>query len=280
MNTAQRGLADPFFEEVPPFERDDRARTARTVVVLPTYNEIANLAGTVGRIRCAVPAADVLVVDDNSPDGTGAEADRLAAALPGVHVLHRPGKEGLGTAYRAAFAWTREHGYDVVAQMDADGSHDPAQLPRFLGALDYADVVLGSRYVAMGKLHNWPRHRELLSRAGNRYSRVMLGVDLSDITGGYRVFRSSALASVGFEDMTSQGYCFQIEMAWRAFRLGLRTTEVPITFTERADGESKMSRAIVVEAVGSVTRWATYRLPMARTSRRRPAGRVRVGVPR
>lgn len=245
-----------------------RSRTAGTVVVLPTYNEIANLTGTVERIRAAVPAAHVLVVDDHSPDGTGDEADRLAATLPGVHVLHRPGKDGLGTAYRAGFAWARGRGYDVIVQMDADGSHDPAQLPRFLGALEYADVVLGSRYVAMGELLNWPRHREMLSRAGNRYSRVMLGVALSDITGGYRVFRSSALDAVGVEDMTSQGYCFQIEMAWRACTIGLRTTEVPITFTERVGGESKMSRAIVAEAVGSVTRWSTHRLPLRRAPRR------------
>ena len=236
--------------------------TADAVVVLPTYDEIANLAGTVGRIRRAVPGLDVLVVDDNSPDGTGLEAERLAGDLPGVHVLHRPGKEGLGAAYRAGFGWALERGYDVVAQMDADGSHDPAQLPRLLAATEYADVVLGSRYVAMGELQNWPRHREWLSRAGNRYSRLMLGVLLSDVTGGYRVFRRSALDAVRFADMTSQGYCFQIEMAWSACRQGLRVTEVPITFTERTAGESKMSPSIVAEAIGQVAVWGSRRRPV------------------
>jgi dolichol-phosphate mannosyltransferase len=234
-------------------------RTASVVVVLPTYNEIDNLATTVARIRASVPRADILVVDDNSPDGTGAEADRLADAHEGCAVLHRSGKGGLGTAYRAGFALVLRQGYDVVVQMDADGSHDPAQLPRLLGALEYADVALGSRYVAMGQLLNWPKHREWLSRAGNKYSRVMLGVFLSDITGGFRVFRRSALDAVAFDDTTSQGYCFQIEMAWRACARGLRVTEVPITFTEREAGESKMSPSIVAEAVGQVGVWATRR---------------------
>lgn len=242
-----------------------RAGTTSTVVVLPTYNEMASLARTVGRIRAAVPGAHVLVVDDASPDGTGAEADRLAAALPGVAVLHRAGKEGLGSAYRAGFARARAEGFDVVAQMDADGSHDPAQLPRLLAALDYADVALGSRYVAMGELRNWDRRRELLSRAGNLYSQLMLGVGVRDITGGYRAFRAHALDTIDVGGLASQGYCFQIEVAWRACGVGLAVTEVPITFTERAEGESKMSRAIVAEAVGSVTRWGLRR---ARAGRR------------
>jgi dolichol-phosphate mannosyltransferase len=229
--------------------------TDRVAVIMPTYNEGANIEPTAGRVRRAVPDADLLVVDDNSPDGTGELADKLAAEDPHIHVLHRDRKAGLGAAYIAGFRWALEHGYDVVVEMDADGSHLPEELPRLLGALADADLVLGSRYVPGGTVVNWPKSRELLSRGGNTYARLMLGISLKDSTGGYRAYRASTLRKIALDEVESQGYCFQIDLAMRAIRAGLKVTEVPITFVERVHGTSKMSRAVVAEALWRVTVW-------------------------
>jgi dolichol-phosphate mannosyltransferase len=228
----------------------------RVLVVVPTYNEVENLPVIADRLRAAVPAAHLLVVDDGSPDGTGKVADELAAADERVHVLHRTQKAGLGAAYTAGFAWARERGYDVVVEMDADGSHAPEQLPRLLAALEHADLVLGSRWVPGGEVVNWPRSRELLSRGGNAYTRLVLRMPLRDATGGYRAYRRSVLDSLPLESVASQGYCFQVDLAWRTWNAGYEVVEVPITFVERVRGESKMSRAIVAEALWRVTTWA------------------------
>lgn len=225
------------------------------LVIVPTYNEIDNLALIARRLHAAVPEAHLLVVDDASPDGTGALADELAAAGDWTHVLHRTGKEGLGAAYLAGFAWARERGYDVVVEMDADGSHAPEQLPQMLRALENADLVLGSRWVEGGKVVNWPKSREILSRGGNAYTRMVLGLPLRDATGGYRAYRREKLDQVLAGSVASQGYCFQVDLAWQMWRAGHRIVEVPITFVERERGTSKMSRAIVVEALWRVTVW-------------------------
>jgi dolichol-phosphate mannosyltransferase len=227
----------------------------RTLVVIPTYNEAENLRIIVDRVRNAVPQVEILVADDNSPDGTGAIADELAAADPAVHVLHRPAKQGLGAAYVAGFGYAQEHDYDAVVEMDADGSHAPEQLPRLLDALGEADVVLGSRYVSGGRVVNWPRRRQALSRGGNTYARLALGMPIKDATGGYRAYRAPVLEKVDIESIASQGYCFQVDLAWRAYRAGFRLVEVPITFTERMRGSSKMSSSVVREALWRVTIW-------------------------
>ena len=227
----------------------------RVAVIMPTYNERENLEALAGRVRAAVPSADLLVVDDNSPDGTGELADKLAAADPQVQVMHRPGKGGLGAAYLAGFQWALDAGYGAVVEMDADGSHQPEQLPALLAALSHADLVLGSRYVPGGRVVNWPRSRELLSRGGNTYARLMLGIQLKDATGGYRAYRASALRAVPLDEIESQGYCFQVDLARRVLQAGLRVTEVPITFVERVNGTSKMSKTIVLEALLMITRW-------------------------
>ena len=228
----------------------------RVLVVVPTYDERENLPLTLGRVRAAVPSAHVLVVDDASPDGTGEVADEWAAGDDHVHVLHRPGKAGLGAAYIEGFRWGLAQGFDVLVEMDADGSHQPEQLPSLLERVAAgADLVLGSRWVPGGSVLNWPRHREVLSRGGNLYTRLALGVPLRDATGGYRAFRAEALEKIGLDDVESQGYCFQVDLAWRALRTGLRVEEVPITFVERELGASKMSRGIVAEALVRVTEW-------------------------
>jgi dolichol-phosphate mannosyltransferase len=229
--------------------------TDRVLVVVPTYNEVQNLAPILDRLRASVPAAHALVVDDASPDGTGALADTIAASDDRVHVLHRSVKAGLGTAYVAGFRWARRNGYDVVVEMDADGSHAPEQLPELLAALGDADLVLGSRYVPGGRVADWPAHRLLLSRAGNVYTRWALRMPLNDATGGYRVARGELIDRLPFDDVASQGYCFQVDWAWRAVRAGARVAEVPITFTEREFGRSKMSGSIVREALVRVTVW-------------------------
>ena len=235
------------------------------LVVVPTYNEAANIELLLDRVRASVPSADVLVVDDGSPDGTGDLADSAAASDPQIHVLHRAGKGGLGSAYRAGFAWALAREYDVVVEMDADGSHLPEQLPRLLGALSDADLVLGSRWVPGGRVVNWPRRREVLSRGGNAYVRLMLGLPLRDATGGYRAFRRQALEALSLDTVSSQGYCFQVELARRTVDAGLRVVEVPITFVERELGQSKMSRDIVREALVRVTTWGVqHRLAQAR----------------
>jgi dolichol-phosphate mannosyltransferase len=231
------------------------ADLGRIVVIIPTFNELSTLPVIVSRVLASVPEADVLVADDNSPDGTGRVADELAAADPRVHVMHRLGKEGLGAAYLAGFAWALQAGYDVVVEMDADGSHQPEQLPRLLDALRTADLVLGSRWVPGGRTENWPKSRQLISRGGTAYTRLMLGVPIQDATGGYRAFRADTLRKLDLHDVASQGYCFQIDLAWRAVQRGLTVREVPITFVERTSGTSKMSRKIVAEALWRVTLW-------------------------
>jgi dolichol-phosphate mannosyltransferase len=232
-----------------------RGPVGRVAVIIPTYNEADNLERIVARVRLAVPAADVLIADDNSPDGTGDIADKLALTDDHVHVMHRPGKQGLGAAYLAGFGWALDRGYGAMVEMDADGSHDPAELPRLLAALEDADAVVGSRWVKGGTVRNWPRSRELLSRGGNAYARVMLGLSVHDATGGYRAYRAATLQDIGLHSVTSQGYCFQIDLTLRAVRAGKKVVEVPITFTERTQGTSKMSRAIVAEALWKVTEW-------------------------
>ena len=231
------------------------ADLGRIVVIVPTYNERENLPLITARVRAAVPEADVLVADDNSPDGTGVLGDELAAADDHVHVMHRRGKEGLGAAYLAGFDWALDNGFDVVVEMDADGSHQPEQLPRLLAALRDADLVLGSRWVPGGSVVNWPKSREALSRGGSLYTRLMLGVPMKDATGGYRAFRADTLRKIDLTDVESAGYCFQVELGWRAVKAGMRVREVPIDFVERELGDSKMSQKIVVEALWRVTVW-------------------------
>ncbi len=227
----------------------------RILVVVPTYNEADNLERIVKRLRAAVPVADVLVADDSSPDGTGGIADRLAESDGRVHVLHRPRKDGLGTAYLDGFGWGLERGYDVLCEMDADGSHKPEALPSLLDATGTADLVIGSRWVPGGRVENWPRSRQLLSRGANAYARLALGLPIRDATAGFRVFRRATLEGVALHDVASQGYCFQIDLAWRAFRAGFRVAEVPIVFLEREYGASKMDRNVVVESFLRVTAW-------------------------
>lgn len=227
----------------------------KVLVVIPTYNEHETLPIIVSGIRSTALDVDILIADDNSPDGTGEVADQIAASDPGVKVLHRDRKSGLGAAYLDAFSWAKDLGYDVVVEMDADGSHRPVDLIKILGALENNDVVLGSRWVKGGSVVNWPKSRELLSRGGNLYTRIWLGIPLRDATGGFRAYRMSAIDQLDISGVESQGYCFQVDMAWRAVRAGLRVTEIPITFVERELGESKMDQAIVKEALWRVTQW-------------------------
>lgn len=229
----------------------------RTLVLVPTYNEAESIRSIIARIRTAVPEADVLVLDDASPDGTGRIADALAAADPGVRVVHRPTKAGLGAAYLDGFARAAAEGYDAVVEIDADGSHDPAELPTMLELLRStpADLVIGSRWVPGGSVVNWPGHRRSISRAGNRYARWMLRSRIRDITAGFRAYRVSALAGLDRSAVSSQGYCFQVELAWRIESAGGRVVEHPITFVERATGRSKMGAGIVIEALARVTAW-------------------------
>ncbi len=228
----------------------------RVLVCVPTYDEALNITRTVERIHAAVADADVLVIDDASPDGTGELADTLAAADSRVHVLHRPRKAGLGAAYLEAFTWGLDRGYDVIVEMDADGSHRAQDLPLLLAAVDGgADLALGSRWVDGGAVANWPRHRELLSRGGNAYARLALGIPVRDATGGFRAFKAATLKGLDLDDVASQGYCFQVDLAWRAVQRGFRVEEVPITFVERELGASKMNRVIVGEALWRVTVW-------------------------
>jgi dolichol-phosphate mannosyltransferase len=233
----------------------DRPAEPRVLVIIPTYNERENIEPIIERVHAAAPAVHVLVVDDASPDGTGRIADKLAEADERVHVLHRGGKAGLGAAYIAGFDWGLGERFDVLVEMDADGSHAPEQLPRLLAGLDDADLVLGSRWVPGGAVLDWPRSRELISRGGNLYARLALGVPLRDITGGYRAFRREVLEGIDYAGVASQGYCFQVDLAWRALRAGFRVVEVPISFADRERGESKMDGAIVREAFLRVGGW-------------------------
>ncbi len=235
--------------------------SARILVVIPTYNEAENIGWIVEHLHSAQPDVDVLIADDGSPDGTGDIADRLAEADPRVHVLHRSGKQGLGSAYRAGFAWGIERGYDVLVEMDADGSHRPEDLGKLLDASAAgADLVLGSRWVDGGGVVNWPWHRRFISRGGTFYARLMLGIPIKDATGGFRAFRRQTLERLPLDEVASQGYCFQIDMARRVLGAGMTIVEVPITFVERERGESKMSGGIVREALWRVTVWGFQRL--------------------
>jgi len=233
-----------------------QGRDSRALVVLPTYNEAGNLPGVVPLILGADPRIDILVVDDASPDGTGDLADRIAAAEPRVSVLHREGKQGLGSAYLAGFRWALARGYGHVLEMDADHSHDPKYLPQLLEAASGdADLAIGSRYVRGVNVINWPMSRLLLSWFANKYARWITGLPLSDATSGFKCFRRAVLESIDFDRVKCTGYAFQIEMDFRAWKKGFRLVEVPIVFTDRSDGESKMSGAIVREAI-----WRVWRL--------------------
>ena len=240
----------------------------QVVVIVPTYNERENVETVTSRVLDAVPDAHVLIVDDNSPDGTGEIADKLAAADNRVHVMHRAGKSGLGAAYIAGFGWALEHGYDAMVEMDADGSHQPEDLPSLLAALADADLVVGSRWVPGGKVKNWPKSREALSRGANIYVRLMMGIKVRDATGGFRAYRASTLRKLDIEHVVSQGYCFQIDLTLRTLDAGLKVIEVPITFVERMHGVSKMSNAIVTEAFWRVAQWGAAKWARKLTGRR------------
>ena len=230
---------------------------------MPTYNERQNLEPIIGRIRAAAPDADILVVDDNSPDGTGKIADELAEADSHVHVMHRTEKAGLGKAYIAGFGWALDHGYTVIMEMDADGSHQPEYLPQLIGAVadesggaqGGADLAIGSRWVPGGKTVNWPKSREILSRGANLYVKLMLGMRVNDATAGFRAYRASTLRSISLNEVESTGYSFQIDLTLRVHRAGLKITEIPITFVEREHGASKMSRSIIFESFWRVAQW-------------------------
>jgi dolichol-phosphate mannosyltransferase len=237
----------------------------RVLVIVPTYNERDNVERIAERLLAAVPAANLLIVDDGSPDGTGKIADEMAEVDQRITVMHRTGKSGLGTAYIAGFSYGLSNGYDVMVEMDADGSHAPEQLPRLLSALEHADLVIGSRWVPGGKLVDWPRSREALSRGANLYTRLALGIDIRDATGGFRAYRRAVLETIDYQTVSSEGYCFQIDLAWRTVRAVFRVAEVPITFAERERGVSKMDGSIVREAFVRVAEWGvTHRAAQLR----------------
>ena len=239
-------------------------------MVIPTYDERENIEWIVGRLRRALPAVDVLVVDDGSPDGTGEIADRLAAADPQVTVLHRTEKAGLGAAYLHGFRVALERGYDVIGEMDADGSHQPEQLPDLLAALADADLVIGSRWVRGGSVVNWPLSRRVLSVGGNLYARLLLGIPVHDVTAGYRLFRRTTLERIDLHSVESAGYIFQTDLAFRTLRAGMRVVEVPIEFVERVRGDSKMSGRVAAESLGRITAWGLRERREQLTGRRRP----------
>ena len=239
----------------------------RALVVLPTYQEADNIVEVLRRLRAAAPAADVLVVDDSSPDGTAALAKAAARELGNIDVLVRPGKSGLGSAYRAGFTEGLARGYDVLVEMDSDLSHDPARVPALLRAVEAgADLALGSRYVPGGLIPNWSFHRRFLSRAGNRYAAFVLGLSVRDATSGFRAYRADALRRVDLSSVRADGYCFQIEMAYRVAAAGGDIVELPIEFVDRERGTSKMCSRIIVEALALVTWWSVR----DRVARRRP----------
>lgn len=241
----------------------------RTLVIVPTYNEIENLETVVEKALEALPEARVLVVDDNSPDGTGEKADRMASREPRVQVLHRSSKRGLGSAYLEGFRWGMDHGFDLLVEIDADLSHDPSDLPRLIAASAESDLVIGSRYVPGGRVLGWSSGRHLLSRAGNLFARVSLAIPIHDSTSGFRCFRFEVLKGIELESVTTDGYGFQIDMAYRAVVGGYEVVEIPITFVERGLGRSKMSGRIVVEALLKVAFWGVRDLFTLRRGRRR-----------
>ena len=226
-----------------------------TLVIMPTYNEAQSISDIVRKLLATVSEIDLLIVDDNSPDGTGKIADDIAVANPRVSVLHRTEKNGLGPAYLAGFAWAFERNYEYVVEMDADGSHRAEDLPNLLVRAPFNDLVIGSRWIKGGSVLNWPATRRFISRTGNTYARVMLRTGISDITAGFRVYRASFLQALDLAHIASAGYSFQVELAWRTFRANGRIQEVPITFVERAHGNSKMNNKIVLEALWRVTKW-------------------------
>ncbi len=237
----------------------------RTVVVVPTYNERENVESFLRAVRAAVPHADVMVVDDNSPDGTGTIAESAAAELGQVKVLHRPGKQGLGSAYRQGFGLALDEGYDVVVSMDVDFSHDPAVIADLIAAVEAgADAVVGSRYVPGGATADWPVHRRLLSRWGNRYTGAVLGIGVRDCTSGFRAYRAEALRAIDPRSTTAEGYAFLTELMRRLARGGFRVDEVPIVFRDRQFGTSKMSGRIIAESMLLVTRWGVADLVRGR----------------
>ncbi|CAN5477720.1 polyprenol monophosphomannose synthase [soil metagenome] len=229
------------------------------LVLIPTYDEVANIESLIGRLRAAVPDADILVVDDASHDGTGAVVEQMAAGDSQLHLLSRGRKQGIGAAYVAGYAWGLERHYQVFVQMDADGSHSPEQLPGLLKALTNADLVLGSRWISGGSVVNWPRRRMLLSRAGNGYTRALLALPVHDATGGFRVLRRATVERLDLQSVASAGYSFQVDVVHRAVRAGCRVVEVPISFVERERGASKMSKSVVCEALWRVTGWGLVR---------------------
>jgi len=229
-------------------------RPSRSLIVVPTYNEAENLEPLISAILALDAGFEVLVIDDNSPDGTGAIAGRLSTELPGIHVLHRPGKMGLGTAYVQGFGWAIAHGYDYIFEMDCDFSHDPACLPAFLTKIVSADLVIGSRYVKGGRTPDWGLARKIISRGGNAFARFMLGLETHDCTGGFRCYRREMLQRVPWERIRLQGYGFQVGVVYYVERLGGRVIEFPIVFKDRQAGKSKMSFKIVIEAFSYVTR--------------------------
>lgn len=232
------------------------AAGATTLVIIPTYNELENIPLIVERVRASTPDVDLLIVDDNSPDGTGDRADELAAADSHIHVMHREGKGGLCAAYMAGFSWGLERDYDVLCEMDADGSHAPEQLHLLLAEItNGADLVIGSRYIPGGKVVNWPKNRWLLSKGGNVYIDLALGTGLSDMTAGYRAFRREVLEALPLQELSNAGYIFQVEIAYRVVELGFDVREVPITFTEREIGESKLDGSFVKDSLFEVTKW-------------------------
>lgn len=232
----------------------------KTLIVIPTYNERDSLPRTIESIRTWVPSAEILVVDDASPDGTGRWADEAAAADPGISVLHRTAKNGLGAAYVAGFGWALERDYAVICEMDADGSHRGRDLPQLLAAIEGgADLAIGSRWIPGGAVVNWPRNRHLLSRGANIYVNAAMGLGVNDATAGFRAYRREALEAIELADIESQGYCFQIDMTKRVAEAGFRIAEVPITFVERELGESKMHGGIISEAMSNVARWGFER---------------------
>ncbi|KQY64879.1 MULTISPECIES: polyprenol monophosphomannose synthase [unclassified Nocardioides] len=227
-------------------------------MVIPTYNESLNIEWIVARLREAQPGVDVMIVDDNSPDGTGKLADKLAEADPQITVVHRTEKAGLGAAYLHGFRVALDLGYDVIGEMDADGSHQPEQLHRLLDALRTADLVIGSRWIPGGSVVNWPRSREFLSRGGNLYVRLLLGVKIKDATAGFRVFKRATLEAIDIDTVESTGYVFQTDMAWRTLQTGGTVAEVPIEFIERERGDSKMSGSVATESLKRITRWGLH----------------------
>jgi dolichol-phosphate mannosyltransferase len=249
-----------------------------TLIVIPTYNEIENIETAVAAVLSDLADAHVLIVDDSSPDGTGALADRIAAREPRVHTLHRTKKDGLGGAYLAGFAWAIERSYELVGEFDADGSHPAAALPKMRAALlasEASGLAIGSRWVQGGTVVDWPKSREILSRGGNAYARVMLGLGVHDATAGFRLYRAAVLRRMDLETVASKGYCFQVDLTVRTVAAGAGIVEVPIEFRERVHGTSKMSRSIVLEAMGMVTVWGIARF-LGRPGRRLAA---MVGVP-